>query len=386
MKLILSISFIMLLNAIAIAQIVYERSDYISAGDAFPVVRYTNITEQEGLPIGLFETEGVFTIAENTGFVNCLEDTIRFYVPSDLDTDGMFVNADCAYINEMGFTVFMIIDEDKAINVGMQGILPVADMPVSMAATDSMNIILFPSLIGSQNIDEGSMDQNFLITDFESIIPEEYYDMVVAMYDSVKISVVTSKDSHFEDECLLIVNDTNAFKATRDVLCEFCTEISIMDILMRSKFSGSWQSISTVPGIGDQLPMELPVVDTAITLNYWANGYGIPLLSVATNADRDSVFSLTVYNVENTAIQTIEDNFKVLVYPNPTNGLLNFDFAHTEQGVLSIFDELGKLVEEVVFSSKNITFDAAKLDAGFYIYRIQTQSGNNNKGKIQVLR
>jgi hypothetical protein len=132
--------------------------------------------------------------------------------------------------------------------------------------------------------------------------------------------------------------------------------------------------------------MDLPIVDTTYTMNYYAEGFGIPILSCGTNASNDSVYSMKVYNAENTAIPQFNNFVDVTVFPNPSSQYVFFELTQNTEGSLYVFNLNGNLVEQVNFKTKNIIFDAAKLTPGLYLYQLVYKSGNQQRGKFQVLR
>lgn len=89
-------------------------------------------------------------------------------------------------------------------------------------------------------------------------------------------------------------------------------------------------------------------------------------------------------------LETEESSFKSLsVYPNPSKGLLNFEWSLIEESNLSIelYDILGKKVQTLHQSNTGLTdkrqFDISHLESGMYIYRFivngKTKSGLINK-------
>ncbi|HRW20370.1 MAG TPA: T9SS type A sorting domain-containing protein [Bacteroidales bacterium] len=375
-----------LLSNVLFSQIVYERSDYHNAGDKCPIVNYTNTYETQSLPFSNFYTDEIFRIAQNTGFENCIMDTIYYYEPADFDNESNFPEANCLYINDLGFEVFVKISDTQVQEIGLKGILPFANLPYSLTASNPLTTLYFPAQVGSVIEDTGYLNQKFLISDFESIIPPDDYPTIAAIFDTVNVQVEISVHSEFENEIQLVIQDTNAFNATRQVLTEYKRDIYIMDILLRNKLSNQYISLGSVPGIGDMIPIDFPIIDTSYYFNCYAKTYGTPLLHCAINQERSMIFSMRVYNDNNSSIPNYIDDFTVNLFPNPANNILNFYFDKPQKGVLSILNIEGKLMSEMEFNTKNIIFDAAKFDSGFYIYMIKTNTGKLNIGKFQVLR
>lgn len=77
--------------------------------------------------------------------------------------------------------------------------------------------------------------------------------------------------------------------------------------------------------------------------------------------------------------EIVKENFKLI--PNPSNGFVYYLGSDIEVEQLSIFDHLGRLIQQ----KNNVTeseFDFNHLDEGIYIIRIATEKGTFNQKLI----
>ena len=64
----------------------------------------------------------------------------------------------------------------------------------------------------------------------------------------------------------------------------------------------------------------------------------------------------------------------ILMYPNPTNGIINFEFANNNIQKLSILDITGKIIIEKTDVGQNEMFDLSTFENGIFIIKIQTDN------------
>jgi len=83
-----------------------------------------------------------------------------------------------------------------------------------------------------------------------------------------------------------------------------------------------------------------------------------------------------------------EESFSSLkMYPNPTNGVLNFDISGNTLQIdtITFFDVLGKNVKTVSeFSGQNFSISTKELNSGIYIVEIVVVDGNKSTRKLVV--
>ena len=81
--------------------------------------------------------------------------------------------------------------------------------------------------------------------------------------------------------------------------------------------------------------------------------------------------------------QSSEGN--LVVYPNPTNGLLHFNDAEinqNERATIKVFDVLGNVILEEQFASlSNKTIDLSSQSSGIYFVEVKT-NGNCKPFKV----
>jgi hypothetical protein len=84
-------------------------------------------------------------------------------------------------------------------------------------------------------------------------------------------------------------------------------------------------------------------------------------------------------------------SLQVNAYPNPTQGKINFDFALPEagEGKLVLYNIMGQAVMVIAEGQMNgginqVSADVSGLDAGIYIYRLETSQGEPTSGRIVV--
>ena len=72
-------------------------------------------------------------------------------------------------------------------------------------------------------------------------------------------------------------------------------------------------------------------------------------------------------------IETLQQN-GISIYPNPTNGILNFDFTDNNVQQIKISDLTGKTIIEKVNIQQNEMIDLSNFESGIYIIKIQTDN------------
>ncbi len=81
--------------------------------------------------------------------------------------------------------------------------------------------------------------------------------------------------------------------------------------------------------------------------------------------------STIVYS--NTVIIENNTNNKVLLYPNPTNDVLNVMLTNNENATFSLFDEKGVLVKKQQLQNTSNTVNTTQVSSGNYIYEIRSK-------------
>ena len=380
----LFLNFIILVYVLS-AQIVYKRSDFASVNDVYPVARYSNSSPTSGMLVSSFG-EIANLLYEDFTFEQCVLDTIRYYAPDEYDPDDYYPLANCAFINEIGYVVFLRITYPQVEVVGMQGEIPMLGGTANLKSEQNLFTLRFPLTTGLDLSESGSFSQQFHISMFADIIPTEYYDLVVALYDSVKFSITLEQISDFDTEGFLTINDTNSFNDARNVLREYRYEKQITNVYLHAIYNGQWTPLQDAPLIGDQLPVELPMVDSTYTINYWTKYLGIPMVSMKTSPDYLTAYSVALFDGEFTGISPVDSELW-MVYPNPANEMIYFKNLKQTPAHNRIFSIDGKLVADDDFNSDIFIFDAQNTNQGMYFYELWNEDElNKTSGKFLIVK
>lgn len=111
-------------------------------------------------------------------------------------------------------------------------------------------------------------------------------------------------------------------------------------------------------------------------------GYSVSIsgnnIVVGTPQDRASgLFSGSAYVFKNetiTDVSKLNKNELFTIYPNPTNGIVNFEFAENNIQKLTVSDITGKQIIEKTERQQKEKIDLSGFDSGIYIIKIQTDN------------
>ncbi|HOE04492.1 MAG TPA: T9SS type A sorting domain-containing protein [Bacteroidales bacterium] len=366
------------------AQVVYNRPDFAHVGDEIPVAIYSNTDGETGMDMSAFGTEDNMLFSNFT-FEQCIYDTMRFKPSSEYDPAGTFPGATLAFINENGFTVFLKISWDDARVIGMMGEIPMVGGQASLKSTDSLTVMEFPCSATHEFEDNGSFEQKMPISAFHDIIPADYYQIVASMYDTIKFQVNLYQNSSFDYNTAITIDDTISYNATREVIREMREEIQMTNVFIRSTF-GAYYQLDEAPLIGDQIPIELPMLDSTYSINFWAYSLGIPVVSIQVTPDRQTAKTVRLYNGESLAINPVQ-NMSWSVFPNPANDVVTFRSNSSQPSNIKIYSVDGKIVLNDDFCSDIYIFDALKIPQGLYLYQISNNSDSVvETGRLEVIR
>ncbi len=95
--------------------------------------------------------------------------------------------------------------------------------------------------------------------------------------------------------------------------------------------------------------------------------------TIEDNAGNTSNCSFVITVNEFSNIQILQQN-GISIYPNPTNGIINFEFANNNIQQIVIFDITGKQIIEKTAISQNAMIDLSSFESGIYIVKIQTDN------------
>jgi hypothetical protein len=141
-----------------------------------------------------------------------------------------------------------------------------------------------------------------------------------------------------------------------------------------------WAGVVLPTGAGDTLAMatttdgDFADADTHVG-EWWSDN---SFHSFAETGNWELAIALAIFPVVNiTALSGIEENEVVAsVYPNPTNGALNFVFTSNETSHVLVRDLAGKTVARVdVNGATTVTADFTELSAGSYVYETVSFDG-----------
>lgn len=71
-------------------------------------------------------------------------------------------------------------------------------------------------------------------------------------------------------------------------------------------------------------------------------------------------------------IETLQQN-GISIYPNPTNGIVNFDFSNLNVNKISISDITGKVIIEKIVTNQEEKIDISNYSNGVYLIKFQTE-------------
>ncbi len=355
------------------AQVSFEANNYPNIGDRFPLITYSNTPEEEAVLISTFENNGMSFNSIEMFSTNTI-DTVKFLDPTDFDTDGSFTDA-THFLNNLAIGLFIKKDEQKVESIGAFASLLVLGVTVRM--NDPLKIMEFPTTSTTSFTDSGSGEKAIPVSDLESVIPADFYATFAAMFDSVKLMI----SSEVQNEIINTENVTIDLPVTNNgtfnCLKEFQKQINFADIYVRSSWTGAWVPLSSVPGVGDALPIDLPIQDTTYTLKWWTPEYGLPLAEIKTNETQDSVYNLKLHYKAPVGISQQNYSTNINIYPNPASNAITIDCSNINSQCQSIkittFE--GKYVKQFFIKNKITKFATDFLPNGAYI--IQFMDKNN---------
>ncbi|NLA23578.1 MAG: hypothetical protein GX879_01290, partial [Bacteroidales bacterium] len=212
------------------AQVVYKRSDYLHANDEIPVVTYSNTDGITGMLMSDFITEEGETVFTNFSFEQYIEETLTFPDPYLYDEDEDFTNSTLVAFNDMGFAEFRKVNWDKVRIVGFKGELPMLGNMVSVFPEQALEIMYFPTNEGDEFSNTGLYSRKLAISEFQDMIPAEYYDVFAALYDSVKMVIEVELNSNYVENMQINIEHDFNYNSTRNVLKEIRSEYRSINV------------------------------------------------------------------------------------------------------------------------------------------------------------
>jgi hypothetical protein len=349
------------------SQISIVRSDFVNVNDTIPRIYYSFEVDTESIPRdSVMPSEMVFD--DPTDFPLVLLDSLIYFPSSESDPDGVFEGATCAFMTRDGFIMHLQIDELGVNLVGMQSELPFVGGVTNLVFVDTLKMSEFPCDYQDVMVDQGAAMEKMHISVFEEVAGENYAALAT-FYDTVRFFMDVKINSNFNEHGeIQFVGDSNQ-NGTFLYLREDRKMITAFDIQLRSKFGGAYTSLSDIPGIGDQLPMELPVRDTSYSHQYWVKDWKSPLLEIEYNTAYDSIYSMTFRYAYLSYVNT-EFQSKLKVFPNPANQSINFYLEDINDCTLFVFSTDGRLIHQQMISSESSNIELSNWESGVYIYQI----------------
>lgn len=125
------------------------------------------------------------------------------------------------------------------------------------------------------------------------------------------------------------------------------------------------------------------------TWNFWGNSVttqeefvGFPIISVTpgfydvsltatdVNGCAQTITNPAYIEVTNSVGLSQEETFEIGVFPNPSNGVFNFELSENGLFEITVLDNTGRIIQQMKISSSNATLDLSKHDAGLYAVKI----------------
>jgi hypothetical protein len=370
-KLSLIISFLCVFSFLSFAQPSFEAEDYPQNGDVFPMISYFTNPGDETVFVSDFGLDNI--VFDNiTMFSDYLIDTIAFLDPEEYDVSGDFLNS--THLKRDGNQkIFIEKNTNHAQVIGFSGDMLDLGMELSIPVDNPLTLMEFPTTLETNFSSQTNGDYAMPIDALQSIIPPDYYDTFASNFDSIKI-VISVEEAHSIIESQNVsLNLGSVNNENLNCLKEYVESYQEIDIYARFVLTGSWMPLSSIPGLGDQLPMDLPMMDTSYTLNWWTPEYKMPLVQATTNQDQTEITNLKFhYNGEN-SVHAL-DLASIEVYPNPAIHQVRLSGFPETGAVLIIMNSQGKIEKRFSLIGNFITFACDQLANGWYMLQVLDQN------------
>ncbi|HOD87992.1 MAG TPA: T9SS type A sorting domain-containing protein [Bacteroidales bacterium] len=369
MKKLLFSSLCLLSTLFAFSQISIVRSDVFEANDTIPEIYYGFendngcVATQEVMPENL-------VFGSQSAFPLIMLDSAIYYQPSEIDPNGVFEAANCAYLTKEEYVMYLKITEDKVELIGMQAQMPMSETEmIDVKFDEAVALYNFPCEMGNNNSSHGIAKEKRPLSDFEEMLGN-YYGMLAFTFDTVRFYVQVDVISNFDEFGTIKFVGDSIKNGEYEYLREDLLMMTAIDIQLRQKSDGEYVSAGTLPGV----PMELPMIDSIFNHNYWTKNNKKPMLTIAYNFDKSSIHSMT-FRYEYTSFVNTNIVANLNVYPNPTSKYINFSIDNCEDYELYIFSTDGRLINRSALESNNTLIDISNYHSGVYLYQIL---GKNN--------
>ncbi len=367
MKKLLFSSLCLLSTLFAFSQISIVRSDVFEANDTIPEIYYgfendnDCVATQEVMPENL-------VFGSQSAFPLIMLDSAIYYQPSEIDPNGVFEAANCAYLTKEEFMMFLKIDEAKVELIGLQAQMPMSETEtIDIKFDETVALYNFPCEMGNTNDAIGTTMDKRPLSDFQEALGDNY-NLVSYMYDTVRFIVQIAVNSAFDEFGTIKFIGDSIKNGEYEYLREDLMMAYYVDVHLRQKSNGNYVSIGTL-GYTD-----MPKSDTTYSHNYWTKDNKKPILTIAYNFDKSSIHSMT-FRYEYTSFVNTDIVANLNVYPNPTSKYINFSIDNCEDYELYIFSTDGRLINRSALESNNTLIDISNYRSGVYLYQIL---GKNN--------
>lgn len=367
------------------AQISLNRTDFYSAGDRIPFVKYYAPANQTFSFNALFEEDPIF---DDLDWTPKEIDSIWFLLPAMLDFEGVFNDANCAYSTDGMFFRHIDINENSVRQLGTQMFnVQGSGMDISMRFDQALMLYEFP--IEYQNVSTGSATAGYTLplSDFEEFIEMIMdYETIATFFDSVKFQVTVYHHSEFEEHGTMQFIGASNLNGTFPYLREKNTTITSFDLLLRNIFTGSYMSIGDIPMLPLPPEIEFPLVDSVNVYNYWTNSHKYPLAEINMDSEFSNVLSVSHRYCDKSSVD-IKKMALFKVFPNPAGEVIYFAFNNTIKGKIRIYNISGEQTDIIYINDKIIEYDLTGLANGNYIFHIIDDLGTNiSAGKFVISR
>ncbi|MDA3909832.1 MAG: T9SS type A sorting domain-containing protein [Bacteroidales bacterium] len=370
-KLSLTISILCLFSLLTHAQVSFDAEHYPQTGDVFPMISYFTNPGDDTVYVSDFGVDAMI-FNDITMFSDYIVDTIYYHNPEDYDANGDFPNATHMMLDG-NQKIFIAKNDNHAQAIGFSGDMFDMGMEFPIPADNPLTLMEFPTTDQTSYNSETDGEYVMPTQALQTILPPDYYDTFADNFDSVKIIINIEEIHNVLGAQSVNINLGSASNENLSCLKEFAENYRMIDIYVRFITTSSWMPLANVPGISDQLPMDLPMLDTTYTLNWWTPQYKTPLVQAETDQDHTIITDLKFhYNGENSiqplALESIE------VYPNPATNQVKLSELPKSGASLIVINPQGKIEKRFSLTGKFITFACDQLASGWYMVQVLDQN------------
>ena len=171
-----------------------------------------------------------------------------------------------------------------------------------------------------------------------------------------------------------------------------CTNSVVSTVTVNANPSVNAIASNTLICIGNSAILTASTTATSYTWNT-----GATTMSISVSPTITTTYTVNVTNItscSSSAVVTVNVNTctgideqvanGVIIYPNPTNGIINITLSSelTKNSTLEIYDAIGKLIVTEVLSSELNTLNISNLSNGIYSFRVMNNNTMVKFGKL----